>query len=118
MSEARFVVAKAPRGADDASAAGWTLLAVGSANEGSLTVIPLDKPEIVIGRGDDCDVHLRHATVSRRHARVWCTGGDYWVEDLGSSNGVRVNDAEVARHKLAPNDRVRIGKFVLVFTLS
>jgi hypothetical protein len=111
----RLVVAKAPGGAVEASAGGWTLLAVGSAKEGALQVYDLSGLETTIGRQEGCEIRLRHATVSRKHARVVLEGGAHWVEDLGSSNGVRVNGAEIQRHRLATNDRVKIGKFELIY---
>ena len=45
----------------------------------------------VIGRANGCDVHLEDPFVSRRHARVISSNVGTAIEDLGSSNGVRVN---------------------------
>lgn len=72
-----------------------------------------------IGRSRDCDVVLDDAGVSRRHAEIR-PGPDGWtVADLGSTNGVRVNGAEVrGAHSLAPGDRVELGSTEIVFEVS
>ncbi len=55
-----------------------------------LLTVPVDR-ELLIGRDDVCDVVLRSAQVSRRHAHVWPSDGGVAVEDLGSRNGTRLN---------------------------
>jgi hypothetical protein len=72
-----------------------------------------------IGRSRDCDVVLDDAGISRRHAEIR-PGPDGWtVADLGSTNGVRVNGAEVRGvHALAPGDRVELGSTEIVFEVS
>ncbi len=51
----------------------------------------LSKNEIIIGRDINADVVLNTAEVSRRHARLHLDGGNYVVEDLGSTNGTFIN---------------------------
>ncbi len=72
-----------------------------------------------IGRSRDCDVVLDDAGISRRHAEIR-PGPDGWtVVDLGSTNGVRVNGAEVrGMHALAPGDRLELGSTEIVFEVS
>jgi FHA domain-containing protein len=72
-----------------------------------------------IGRSRDCDVVLDDSGVSRRHAEIR-PGPDGWtVADLGSTNGVRVNGADVrGAHALAPGDRVELGSTEIVFEVS
>ena len=43
--------------------------------------------EIILGRGRQADIVLLHASVSRRHARVYQKNNLYAIEDLNSSNG-------------------------------
>ena len=62
-----------------------------------------------VGRHPDCDVVLSDPKVSRRHAEVRPVQGGYDLVDLGSSNGTRVGDQEVARHRLADGDVVQVG---------
>jgi two-component system response regulator AtoC len=71
---------------------------------------------ITVGRSSDCDVQVDHPSVSRMHARV--TGGSpARIEDLGSSNGVRVRGALIAPKRpveVSPGDMIELGSVVLV----
>jgi serine phosphatase RsbU (regulator of sigma subunit)/pSer/pThr/pTyr-binding forkhead associated (FHA) protein len=72
----------------------------------------------VIGRDPDVDVSLRSKAVSRHHAQIWCVRGEYFVEDLGSTNGTLLNGKRIDRRMpLADRDRLRVGEFTLEFTL-
>jgi Protein of unknown function (DUF3662)/FHA domain len=72
-----------------------------------------------IGRSRDCDVVLEDAGISRRHAEIRPGPEGWTVADLGSTNGVRVNGAEVrGAHTLAPGDRVELGSTEIVFEVS
>jgi len=64
---------------------------------------------LTLGRSSDCDVVLREPSVSRRHARLLWHDGGLHVEDLGSSNGIEVNGARVARAPLADGDELMVG---------
>ncbi len=44
-----------------------------------------------LGRAPDCDIVIDHNSVSRRHARLTFAGGAWWLTDLGSKNGVRID---------------------------
>jgi len=54
-------------------------------------------------------------SVSRRHARLVRHSDDWWVEDLGSTNGTFVNDDPVDRRKLGDGDILRFGEAVVKF---
>jgi len=70
--------------------------------------------EAIIGRAPGCEVVIDDARVSKRHARVVCTGGRWVVEDLGSTNGTLLNDRVVATAVgVGPGDRVQVGGHVL-----
>ena len=69
----------------------------------------------VLGRAAEADLRLNDPGVSRRHAEVRQERGDFVVVDLGSTNGVRVNDAPVSRHPLKTGDRLEVGSTTLVF---
>ncbi len=78
----------------------------------------IDKPNVVIGRSRDCDIRLADPNVSRRHAEVRQEGAAYWVQDLGSTNGLTVNGRRQQRAKLEHEDRITIGSTELVFRRS
>lgn len=49
-----------------------------------------------VGRGDDTDVRIPVASVSRVHCMVWQEAGNTWIADLRSANGTYVNGANAA----------------------
>ena len=75
----------------------------------------LTKRRVVLGRSRDCDITLDDANVSRRHAEVRLEEGAYWIEDLGSTNGVELNGKRVERARLEDGDRLVLGKTPLTF---
>ncbi len=78
------------------------------------TIVHVTRPEVTVGRHRSCDVHLPLPDVSRRHGRLLFQGGKWWVLDIGSLNGIFVNDALIDSRALIPGDRVRIGGFTLI----
>src|ERR1700730_12781143 len=70
--------------------------------------IPLLRPKLVIGRRESCDICLRFPNVSGRHCELTFQDGYWTIRDLGSTNGVRVNDDRVNQKNLLPGDRVTI----------
>jgi len=64
----------------------------------------------VLGRGDGCDLQLLDAKASRRHAEVWIAGGSVRIRDLGSANGLKVNDKRITEvTELFPGDEIELG---------
>lgn len=79
-------------------------------------VFPLSEPTTTIGRDFGLRVTIRHASVSREHARIRALpGGDYEIEDLGSRNGTRVDGERLrGRRLLRSGDRIQVGPRVLL----
>ncbi len=75
----------------------------------------LDKPVVVVGRDDECDITLRGPLVSREHCRFLASGDTYSVEDLGSNNGTHLNGVRVDRQRLLEGDRIAIVPHILVY---
>jgi hypothetical protein len=69
----------------------------------------------VLGRAVEADLRLNDPGVSRRHAEIRQENRAFWIVDLGSTNGLRVNDAPVTRHELMNGDRVEVGSTTMVF---
>ena len=84
-------------------------------NEQVLKEIPLDEPQLTIGRKPDNDLVIDNPAVSGHHARVVKEEGGFFIEDLGSTNGTFLNDAKVQKQKLKNTDRVSVGKHSLIF---
>ncbi len=72
----------------------------------------LSREVLLVGRATECQIQTLDAMVSRRHARIFWDGG-YWIEDLGSSNGVYVGSQKVDRAPFNPGDVVVCGSLVL-----
>lgn len=69
-----------------------------------------DQPVLVLGRDRDCDVVLADLTVSRRHAVLRMFGDRWFLDDLGSMNGTRLNGTRIRRATVVePGDRVGLG---------
>lgn len=77
--------------------------------------IGLRKPRLRIGRASECEIRLQSPKVSRRHALLTRDGDTFYIEDLGSTNAVFVNDAKVRRIALKHGDRIGIHRFVLEY---
>jgi pSer/pThr/pTyr-binding forkhead associated (FHA) protein len=74
----------------------------------------LDAAPILIGRGPDAAIRLDDDYVSTRHARIAASGDQWFVEDLGSTNGTYVGTARITQPTtLSLGTQVRIGKTVL-----
>jgi len=78
------------------------------------TRISLDGRPIMIGRADDSTLVLDDDYASTRHARISLRGTDWYVEDLGSTNGTYLDRAKVTAPLRVPlGAPIRIGKTVI-----
>lgn len=76
---------------------------------------PLGPEAFTVGRLSGCDWILRHASISRQHARFTPTLDGWQVEDLGSSNGTWLGGERLARPQvLSPGQALRLGDVVLL----
>lgn len=81
--------------------------------------VPLDRSETLIGRDPRCDIVLRESSASRKHARIRRNdGGFFEVLDLGSRNGVWVDQARVDRMTLVDGDSFVIGDTAFVIAVG
>jgi len=72
--------------------------------------IPLLKKVLVVGRVESCDIVLRFPNVSSKHCNLTLDAGYWFVTDLDSSNGTKVNGVRVLRKRLDPGDELTIAK--------
>ncbi len=74
--------------------------------------------ETLIGRAPTCDLQLPDESISREHSVVLADGETYMLEDLQSTNGIKVNGKRVRSVELGHGDEIEIGQTRLLFTLS
>lgn len=83
-------------------------------DEGRKTVVPFVREEITIGRQEGNTIRLTERNVSRRHARLMRQNGHVVVEDLGSSNGTRINGERISgQSAVKDGDLIQIGDYDL-----
>ena len=91
----------------------------GAATAGEATrTVMLDDPEILFGRDDTCQVVLAQMAVSRTHAKISKDDTLFFLEDLGSSYGTRVNDQKLPKGQkrlLRNGDVIQIAQFDITF---
>jgi len=80
-----------------------------------LKEIALEKEVMTVGRKPGNDIQIENLAVSGFHAKVVHEGGQYFVEDLNSTNGTFVTRKRVSRCQLRNNDEILIGKHSLIF---
>ena len=72
--------------------------------------IPLLKKELLIGRRESCDIVLRFSNVSAHHCELIAISGYWYVRDLNSRNGVKVNGVRVKDKRIDPGDIFSVAK--------
>src|SRR5687768_6642453 len=66
-----------------------------------------------IGRTEGNDLVLNHPSVSRRHAKLERRDTKWWVVDLGSTNGVKINGNPIKESQVNPGDTILVGSVQL-----
>jgi pSer/pThr/pTyr-binding forkhead associated (FHA) protein len=70
--------------------------------------------DVAIGRDPDCECVLSHGTVSARHARLAYHHGQWWVDDLQSTNGTKLNEEPLQMPTVVVNgDKIKCGQIIL-----
>jgi pSer/pThr/pTyr-binding forkhead associated (FHA) protein len=77
----------------------------------------VNKDRFIIGRGkQSSDLTIKDPNVSRQHAMVEFLNGQYYMVDMGSTNGVEYNGQRIARKAIAEGDMFRICDHEVRFT--
>ncbi|MCO6044388.1 FHA domain-containing protein [Aeoliella sp. ICT_H6.2] len=80
--------------------------------------IPLKKQQLLVGRRESCDIVLRFANVSAHHCQLTLDSGYWYARDLGSRNGIKVNNVRVQEKRLDPGDILHVAKHRYEVTYS
>jgi len=82
--------------------------------------IPLVNRVMTVGRRESCDICLKFPNISGLHCELSFRDGYWFVRDMGSSNGIKVNGARTLQRALRPGDEVAIAnrKFVVNYSIS
>lgn len=72
--------------------------------------IPLIAPKLLVGRRSSCDIKLDFQNVSSHHCELELRGGYWYIRDLGSSNGIKVNGERCTSKCITPGDMISIAK--------
>lgn len=77
----------------------------------------IQRKRIVLGRSDKADIQVLDTKSSREHAELALIDNKYVLTDLGSQNGVVVNDLKVSQHSLEDNDKIIIGSTIFKYNI-
>lgn len=103
-----------------AASRGWQVAALKLIRGGTVgQILPLSGDRIVVGRHPTCQIVLDNAAVSRHHAQILDSHGNYYLEDLRSRNGTQLNGSTIrGRTELADGDQIKLCDYVFQFMLT
>lgn len=78
-----------------------------------IEVVPLSKERMTLGRRPYNDIVVDNLAVSGEHAALQAIGSEYYIEDLGSTNGTYINSKKVKRQILRTGDTLEIGTYTI-----
>jgi adenylate cyclase len=83
-------------------------------------IMPLVREHMTLGRRESCDIRLNFPNISSVHCEFTFQDGYWFIKDLNSTNGVKVNGNRVFRKVLLPGDELTIGKkkYIIHYTLA
>ncbi len=79
--------------------------------------IPLDLGQIIVGRGEAADIRLNDESISRIHISIRKKEDAFYLTDLDTDSGTKVNGKSVERVKLQDGDLIQIGNTSIKFKL-
>ena len=72
--------------------------------------IPLIKKRLLVGRRGEADIQLKFKNVSGQHCRFNLESGYWFVQDLNSRNGTKVDGRQIMRKRVDPGNKVSIAR--------
>lgn len=96
---------------------GISIMVTSAGGEGTLRYF--QQAEITIGRDPGCDIPLSDDTISARHAHLTYHHNQWWLEDLSSTNGTKLNDTRITTPTvITSGDDIQCGGTKLSVSLS
>ena len=83
-----------------------------------LKTLETDKDLITIGRNSNSDIQINNLGVSKKHASITRQNGNYFIEDLNSTNGTLLNNERITKASLTGKDVVTVGKHTLFISIQ
>lgn len=84
-------------------------------NEGEGKRFDIEARTLSVGRAADNVIQIDDPAASGHHCAILRDGAQYTLQDLGSTNGTRLNGAPVGRSRLKPGDFIRVGSVEMEF---
>lgn len=78
----------------------------------------IDKPEVTIGRGSDCNICMHDWFISKQHAVITRQGSAFVLRDAGSWRGTKVNEARITETTLQSGDEIQMGGTCFLFRVA
>ena len=72
--------------------------------------IPLVRANMTVGRRESCDICMKYPNISGIHCELSYRDGYWYIRDLNSTNGIKVNGTRVQEKLIHPKDELAIGK--------
>ncbi len=91
----------------------WRLMCLTGQSKGEAYL--LKGQRVVMGRSDKADIRVNDIKSSREHAELTRSGDEWVLTDLGSQNGIMLNDEKIQQVKLKEGDKFVIGQTVYKF---
>ena len=78
----------------------------------------ISQTPITIGRDNICTITINDPRMSRQHAVLYYYHPDFFLKDLGSTNGTFVNDRRIKQAQIKNGDKIRMGGTLFEFIMS
>jgi adenylate cyclase len=82
--------------------------------------IPLIRPVMSIGRRESCDICLKFPNISGLHCELSYRDGYWYIRDMGSTNGIKINGMRVVQRPMRPGDELAIAgrRYTIQYNLA
>jgi len=91
------------------------LIAIESPENSNVKRLYPIKGPILLGRKKSADIYLKDSKLSRLHAQIYTQGKHYYIKDLNSTNGTKVNGRYITEKRIRPKDIIEIGDIKFEF---